>query len=57
MRTRRQTGQALLEYLVCCGALAVALLVPGPDGNSIASQLAKALQHYVSNALLLLSIA
>lgn len=57
MNGRRQSGQSLMEYLVCCSALAVALLVPGPDGDSMATQLAKALQHYVSNALLLLSIA
>jgi hypothetical protein len=57
MMHKRQSGQSLVEYLVCCSALAVALLIPGSDDNSLAAQLAFALQHYISNALLLLSIA
>ncbi len=37
MNGRRQSGQSLVEYLVCCSAMAVALLVPGPDGDSLAT--------------------
>jgi hypothetical protein len=53
----RGTGQALIEYALCCAVLATALLVPWGGGDPVVVLVAKALRAYCRGIGFLLSIS
>jgi Na+-transporting NADH:ubiquinone oxidoreductase subunit NqrD len=52
----RNSGQALVEYLIVCSALAVALFYPFADGEAVAVLLARALSDYFLGLSFVMSI-
>ena len=52
----RQAGQALPEYLLACGVLVVALLLPWNGEASVLVQVMSALRGYLRMSVFLLSL-
>lgn len=53
----RARGQASTEYLACAAALALALLAPIVEGNSVAGLLLQALARFHRNHIFLVAIS
>jgi Flp pilus assembly pilin Flp len=56
-RVRPQTGQAAVEYLLCAGLVAAALLLPVIEGHSAAGLLAKRLSEWFQGFSALLALS
>lgn len=56
MNSRRQAGQAMAEFLLVAGALALALFYPYLQGESVATWLLRALMRCLRARSFLLSI-
>jgi hypothetical protein len=54
--TRRNRGQALVEYLIVCSALAVALFYPFENDTAVVILLARALSDYFLGMSFVMSI-
>jgi hypothetical protein len=54
--TSRNQGQALVEYLVVCSALAIALFFPFENGNAVVILLARAVSDYFRGMSFVMSI-
>lgn len=52
----RHAGQAMPEYLLACGVLVAALLLPWNGEASVVAQLASALRGHLRMSLYLLSL-
>jgi len=57
MTKPRQTGQSLIEYLVCLTAISIALFLPMGDDPPVLRQLTAALVATVRGIQMLLSIS
>ena len=53
----RCCGQTMIEYALCCAALALALLIPWGGEDPVVVQLAKALRGYIRGLVFLLSVS
>ena len=53
----RCRGQTMIEYALCCAALALALLIPWGGEDPVVVQLAKALRGYIRGLVFLLSVS
>ena len=53
----RCSGQTMIEYALCCAALALALLIPWGGEDPVVVQLAKALRGYIRGLVFLLSVS
>lgn len=53
----RHAGQAMPEYLLACGVLVAALILPWNGEASVMAQLATALRGYLRMSLYLLSLS
>lgn len=56
MRRHAQSGQAMAEFLLVAGALAVALFYPFIDGESVSTLLLRSLMQCMRARTFLLSI-
>ena len=56
MNARRQSGQALSEYLIVVASLATALFYPYLDGESVATMLLRALMRVLRARSFLVSV-
>jgi hypothetical protein len=57
MRARLQTGQAVVEYLICAGIVAAVLLLPVIEGHSVAGVLASRLSEWFQGFSALLALS
>lgn len=57
MSRPKSSGQALVEFSICCAVLVVALLVPWNGDAPVINQLAQALGTYLRVLTFLLSIS
>jgi len=57
MTKPRQTGQSLIEYLICLTAISIALFLPMGDDPPVLRQLTVALVATVRGIQMLLSIS
>lgn len=57
MNRRSNSGQAMVEFAICCAALVIALLIPWNGDLPVINQLAQAMGTYLRVLTFLLSIS